>query len=500
MAGCAAVTRDMLVAVWRSVGTILKLISMSMPPPPTTRSDATMTGPADAPRSPARRPSPELIVHYDRHTVGRVTVTPDGMVVLSALAAPPFARRPMASDQLRPSRTFLRNEVDRYPAEIRAKLIESRPFVGTSFHPVLMFAFMDHYQCTGDDVRAALRRMCAECDDKRGVDTSEYVSRAENAHAQYVQSRARMSRIVGTDQSGDSHHHGPAAGATAAPAVAQVPTTSECHICYEDCATGTLVSCETCTCVCCRVCLEEMLRVAAATARTIFSCPVCRSGLKAPKCLRSLRIKVLRRDLSVYMPWILQAGATIIGDGGAVSLASIHPYVVEAYHDIVFVWGGVRFLMDEGQTREGGDDAYAADDGSQMSLESEMELAKTDGFDTMDVVPFSALTRTQFGDYALMWRYARRAMGDGGLVVLDPVLEEGDDKAHVLILHAGQMVSVMGAAKDAIVLATRAKRRTAAVPLHRRNHRVITFGHLCALRSQFHRIACLERSAAAPVV
>ena len=412
-----------------------------------------------------------LTVNYDRHTVGHVIIDASGMVALSNIAAPPFARRTMASDQLRPSRSFLRQEVNRFPANIRPRLIETTAFVGTTFHPALLFSFMDHFECGSDEVRRALGDMCTDCDALLGIDTTQYVRESQATYDR----RAELRRLVSSTIAGRT-----AAAAAYPPPQPQPqprpqPPTYECHICYDNFEEAKIVPCGTCTCVCCERCVKNIMRVASNTPRAQMGCPVCRSGLSAATCLRHLRPTVENVDYGPMMPAILQAGL--------VSVGTAQPYMADGYQDIAIAWDGLPSLRDE--TVRGQDRGNV-----HLTMAQQTDAVCNDAFDDIDIIPWSALGLACFDDYAHIWRSVRERMRPGALIVTDPVLDEAGDVASVFMLHSGALRPVDEATRYAVVLAIREVRNR--VPEHRKTHRAVTFGLVCDMRACRAKLRGLE--------
>lgn len=200
-----------------------------------------------------------------------------------------------------------------------------------------------------------------------------------------------------------------------------------------------------------------------------MSCPVCRSGMEAAACLRHMRPVVVNVDYELLMPGLLQTGGN-----------SSHHHVIEAYHDISIVWGGVRVLIN---TAEHTDTQREQDDrGESITMAQQIDVECRDGFDGIDVIPFSGLSLAKFEDFANMWTAIKTYMYQGALVVTDPILDEDGRQAGVYMYHAGKMCPVDGSTRDALVLATRAARDK--VPPHRHNLKVTTFPLVCAIREK----------------
>ena len=409
-----------------------------------------------------------LTVDYDRHTIGRVVVSADGMVSLGDLAAPPFARRTMATDPLRASRAFLRREVNKFASNVRGRLIVTSPFVGTRFHPALMFAFMDHFRCGSREVRDALGDMCTDCDTLVGVDTTHYVRESQAAYDRQMASRDLVDSAIA-----------PASAAAPTPPPPPPPppppTVRECHICYEDYVASKLVACGTCTCVCCKRCIKNIMRVAATTPKAKMGCPVCRSGMSAASCLRRIQSTVVNVDYTAAMAKILQMGDVRAGHA--------QPYQTDAYHDITIVWDGMCALTDEQWS--------FGPEVPNRTMAQQIDAVCGDSFDGMDVIPWSALGLASFDDYSHMWRAIREHVLPGALVVTDPILDEPGDEPVVFMFHSGAMRPVDETTRYAVALAVRAARDR--VPEHRRTHRASRFGLVCDLRASKAKLRRLQR-------
>ena len=419
--------------------------------------------------------STQTFVIYDRHTHGRVVISNNGMISLGALAAPPFARRLQTTDQLRPSRTFLRQEAARYSIAFRHRLVDCSAFVGTRFHPILLYGFMDHFACDSSEARARLPGWCEDCDRFLSINTTSYVRDAEAVYARRMRLRALADPAWRPETAGAL---GSASTRPPPPPPPPPPPTRECHVCYDSFLVQNLVACGTCTCECCQTCVREMMGVVSQNPEALMTCPVCRTGMSAAACIRRFKpTAIVDVDCSDMMPRLLQA---------------CHDHSVFARNmgecgmqDIAFVWDGMRILVEpSGEPVE--------HDG--LTEGQRTDKACTDRFEGIDIVPWSAVARATREDYLQMWNFVRANMKDGAIITTDPVYAGEIDKPSAFIVRDEKVCPLTPNTLDGVVLAVRAMRDK--IPEHRSKHRVATFGLVCEIRAKHIKIAELERQLA----